>query len=134
MTTTHLCISEARVEGFFSCCSASVRLSKRSVASLGLRTEIQVMPAILITWVARHRRSTVTGFELMATAYGLARDASQTVAAAALVLDPKDEEVAEVWKSPPYFFQESEQSRRRAPSRLWLPLHPEPEDAGKEFS
>ncbi|HEX6456142.1 MAG TPA: hypothetical protein VF009_06435 [Solirubrobacterales bacterium] len=129
ITRTHLCLSETRVEGFFSCCSASVRLSKRSISRLGFRTGITTMPAILVTWVARHRTGTVGGLELMQTAYGLARAASQTIAAAALVLDPMDAEVAEVWKSEPYLFQESEQKRGNGSRRLWLPLDPKGAEA-----
>lgn len=125
MTRTHLCVSEHRVEGFFSCCSTSVILSTRSVRHLGLRTEIKTMPAVLLTWVARNGSGTVSGLELLTTAYALAREATATVAAVALVVDPADDQVAEVWKGEPYNFRESEQKRRRACNRLWTPLNPE---------
>lgn len=125
MTRTHLCVSEQRIEGFYSCCSGSVRLSGRSIKNLGLRTEIQVMPAILLTWVARHQEGSVTGRELISTAYALAREAADTVAAAALVLDPMDEIVSQVWQKAPYNFRPSEQKRGKHPARLWLPLDPE---------
>jgi len=128
MTRTHLYVSKDRIEGFFSCCSTSVTLSARSIRSLGLRTEIKTMPAVLVTWVARHGAGSLKGFELLTTAYGLAREATATVAAVALVVDPADDQVAEVWKSEPYNFRESEQGRRRGSTtpRLWTPLDPEP--------
>ena len=128
MTRTHLCVSEVRLEGFISCCSGSVTLSERSIRSLGLRTQITTMPAILLTWVARHGNGAVPGYELLSTAYALAREATSTIAAVALVVDPADDQVAEVWKGEPYNFRESEQKRGGAPRRLWTPLDPEPFD------
>lgn len=126
MTRTHLCVSGDRVEGFFSCCTTSVTLSTRSVRHLGLRTEIKSMPAVLLTWVARHGSGSVAGLELLTTAYALAREVTATVAAVALVVDPADDQVAQVWKREPYNFRESEQKRRRgACNRLWTPLNPE---------
>lgn len=128
MTRTHLCVSDQRLEGFFSCCSGSVTLSRRSVTSLGLRTEITAMPAVLVTWIARHRQATVSGFELLSTAYAIARAATTTIAAVALVVDPADEQVADLWRGEPYNFRESEQKRRGATRRLWTPLDPDPPD------
>jgi len=125
MSRTHLCVTEERIEGFYSCCSGSVRLSGRSVKSLGLRTELQVMPAILLTWVARNREGSVTGREIISTAYALAREAADTIAATALILDPMDEAVSKLWQGAPYGFQLSEQTRGKKPTRLWLPLDPE---------
>ena len=122
MSRTHLCVTDQRVEGFYSCCSGSVRLSSRSVKSLGLRTELQTIPAILLTWVARSREGSVSGREIISTAYALAREASHTVAAAALVLDPMDETVSLLWQGAPYGFQLSEQTRGKKPNRLFLPL------------
>jgi hypothetical protein len=129
MSRTHLCVSDQRLEGFISCCSGSVTLSERSIRSLGFRTGLKIMPAVLVTWVARHGEGVVPGWELMATAYGLAREATSTIAAVALVVDPADDQVAEVWKGEPYNFRESEHRRGRGakgPKRLWLPLEPEP--------
>lgn len=127
MTRTHLCISDERLEGFISCCSGSVTLSERSILSLGFRTEIKTMPAVLVTWVARHGEGVVPGWELLTTAYALAREATTTIAAVALVVDPADDQVAEVWKGEPYNFRVSDQRRRgKRPKRLWMPLHPEP--------
>lgn len=122
MSRTHLLVFEQRVEGFVSLCSGSVKLSKRSVRSLGLRTTITTMPAIVLTWVARHRESSTTGFELVQTAFALARETAKNIGVAAFVLDPWDDKVATIWRSEPYPFRDSEQRRRGKPPRLWTPL------------
>jgi hypothetical protein len=124
MTRTHLLIDRDRVEGFVSLCSGSVRLSRRSIRSLGLRTTIRTMPAVVLTWVARDRDSSVSGQELVETAFGLARESAENIGVAAFVLDPWDERVAEMWRSEPYPFRDSEQRRRGRPPRLWAPLDP----------
>ncbi|HEX9966599.1 MAG TPA: hypothetical protein VGB06_01505 [Solirubrobacterales bacterium] len=124
MTRTHLLLADDRIEGFFSLSSASVRLSGRSIRSLGLRTAITTIPAILMTWVARHRNSEVSGLELVETAFALARESALNVGAAAFVLDPWDERVAEIWRNEPYPFRDSEQARKNKPPRLWAPLDP----------
>jgi hypothetical protein len=77
MTRTHLLVSDNRVEGFISLCSGSVQLSERSIRSLGLRTAIRTMPAVVLTWVARHRESPGRGLELVETAFALARESTE---------------------------------------------------------
>lgn len=124
MTRTHLLVAESRIEGFVSLCSGSVKLSERSIRSLGLRTTIKTMPAIVLTWVARHRASSTTGLELVETAFALARESAHNIGVAAFVLDPWDEKVADVWRSAPYPFRDSEQKRKGKPPRLWAPLDP----------
>lgn len=124
MTRTHLLATDDRIEGFISLCSGSVQLSERSIRSLGLRTTRKTMPAIVLTWVARHRESPVTGRELVETAFALARESAKNVGVAAFVLDPWDEKVAEIWRNDPYPFRDSEQKRKRKPPRLWTPLDP----------
>ena len=66
-----------RVEGFISLCSGSVKLSERSIRSLGLRTTIRTMPATVLTWVARHREGSTSGLELVETAFALARESAE---------------------------------------------------------
>ncbi|MEX0972968.1 MAG: hypothetical protein WDZ46_06885 [Solirubrobacterales bacterium] len=122
MSRTHLLVSEQQVEGFVSLCSGSVKLSKRSIRSLGLRTTITTMPAIVLTWVARHRESSTTGLELVQTAFAVARESAKNIGVAAFVLDPWDDKVADLWRSEPYPFRDSEQRRRGKPPRLWTPL------------
>lgn len=124
MTRTHLLVSDTRVEGFISLCSGSVQLSARSVRSLGLRTRIRTIPAVVLTWIARHRESSTTGLELIETGFALARESARNVGVAAFVLDPWDERVAELWRSEPYPFRNSEQKRKGKPPRLWVPLDP----------
>lgn len=125
MTRTHLYVSDHQVEGFISLCSGSVKLSERSIRSLGLRTTIKTMPAIVLTWVARHRKSPTTGLELVETAFALARESAENVGVAAFVLDPWDEKVADIWRNAPYPFRDSEQKRKGKPPRLWTPLDPD---------
>ncbi|HET8862296.1 MAG TPA: hypothetical protein VFM94_03500 [Solirubrobacterales bacterium] len=125
MTKTHLLVAENRVEGFISLCSGSVKLSERSIRSLGLRTTIRTMPAIVLTWIARHRGSSTTGLELVETAFGLARESAENVGVAAFVLDPWDAKVADIWRNAPYPFRDSEQKRKGKPPRLWTPLDPD---------
>jgi hypothetical protein len=125
MTRTHLLVADNRVEGFISLCSGSVRLSERSVRSLGLRTTRKTMPAILLTWVARHHESSTTGLELVETAFALASESAENIGVAAFVLDPWDEKVADIWRSAPYPFRDSEQKRKGKPPRLWTPLDPD---------
>lgn len=124
MSRTHLLVADQRVEGFISLCSGSVRLSERSIRSLGLRTTIKTMPAIVLTWVARHREGSATGLELVETAFALARESAENIGVAAFVLDPWDERVATIWRNAPYPFRNSEQKRKGKPPRLWTPLEP----------
>lgn len=124
MTRTHLLVSDTRIEGFISLCSGSVRLSERSIRSLGLRTTIKTIPAVVLTWVARHRGSSTSGLDLVETAFALARESSRNIGVAAFVLDPWDGKVAEIWRNEPYPFRDSEQKRRKKPPRLWTPLDP----------
>lgn len=125
MSRTHLLIGDGQVEGFVSLCSGSVRLSKRSIRSLGLRTTITTMPAIVLTWIARHREGSTTGLELIETASALARESAENIGVAAFVLDPWDERVANVWRNDPYPFRDSEQRPKGKPPRLWTPLEPD---------
>ena len=122
MTRTHLLVADDRVEGFISLCSGSVKLSERSIRSLGIRTTRKTMPAVLLTWVARQRESSTTGLELVETAFALARESAKNIGVAAFVLDPWDEKVADIWRSAPYPFRNSEQKRKGKPPRLWAPL------------
>lgn len=82
------------------------------------------MPAIVLTWVARHRESSATGLELVETAFALARESAENIGVAAFVLDPWDEKVADIWRSDPYPFRDSEQKLKGKPPRLWTPLNP----------
>jgi hypothetical protein len=124
ITKTHLLVSDGGDEilGFFACCYSQVDLTEKSLQSLGLRTKRKRVPAFLVCWIARARERKV-GINLMATAYGLAQDVGSQVGLVALVLDPLDLAVAEMWRSDPYFFQDSEtRSRKGGPPRLWLPI------------
>jgi hypothetical protein len=82
------------------------------------------MPATVLTWVARHREGSTSGLELVETAFALARESAENIAVAAFVLDPWDEKVAEIWRTDPYPFRDSEQKRTKKPPRLWTPLNP----------
>lgn len=122
LTRTHLLMdeNEENLLGFFSCCYDRVRLKKTSILSLGLRTTRTTMPAFLLCWIARSRHHDV-GLDLMANAYGLAQESAENVGLVAFTLDPMDDAVAAIWKSEPYFFQESETVSGDS-RRLWLPV------------
>lgn len=116
-TRTRLLLSAGRVEGFYSLASSQVELSQRD----RLRADLEPVrvPAALITWIAKDRRSKLDGGLLLLHAAGTARRASELLAVSVLVVDPFDEDTARMWRSQ-YGFRTSADKRR--PRRLWLPL------------
>jgi hypothetical protein len=129
-TKTYLVFSEGRVEGFFACCGGAVLLTVEDAA--GLRVpHYEDLPAWILAWIARRRDGTVSGLQLMLTAYGLAREHARSLGLVALALDPLDDDVAALWRKAPYSFQTCIPKRRGRRARLWLPLEtPEPPAAG----
>lgn len=121
-TRTYALFGESGVEGFVALCASEVLLQRREVRELGL-PERSRQPAILLAWIARAEDSTVTGGELLETAFGIARRAAREVGAAAFVLDPGDEHVAHLWRERG--FRESRPRWADAPRRLWAPLWPD---------
>jgi hypothetical protein len=115
-TRTHLLVRADRVEGFFALSNAVIQLSSADTDEVDVIARRE-LPATLLAWIGRHRNADIPGRDLVATAYGLAREAARNVGSVAFVLDPADERVEEMWLSEPYGFR---RSLRRG--RLWLPL------------
>ncbi|HTA33937.1 MAG TPA: hypothetical protein VK721_10975 [Solirubrobacteraceae bacterium] len=116
---TRLLIASGRIAGFYSLASAQVELSqhdRRRAAVAPVR-----VPAALITWIAKDRRTEIEGKLLLLHAVATARRAAELQATAVLVADPFDERTAAMWRKR-YGFRPSAEPRK--PKRLWLPLEP----------
>jgi hypothetical protein len=120
-TKTYLSVVDAEVHGFFACCAGTVALSQVDASDLAVPHR-QHLPAFVLAWVARRRGGVVPGLQLVATAYGLARDLASSLGMVAFVLDPMDDQVARIWQDEPYAFREAKTGKGDRPARLWLPL------------
>jgi len=136
-TVTYLLLRDGRVEGFYALSSAQVRLSMRHRRQLvndrgerylDLRP---LQPASLVAWIAKRNGAESTGRELLMHAFSTALQASELQASIALVLDPYDEETAEMWlryegvqfrRSAPAANEPGEVDGEPPPRRLWAPL------------
>lgn len=114
---THLLVADHRVDGFYSLASAQVELSQRDRRRMG--ADPVRVPAALIAWIAKDRRASIDGKALLLHAAASARRVSTVQATSVLVVDPFDEDTADMWRER-YGFRASRDSRR--PPRLWLPL------------
>lgn len=119
-TRTYAALEGVRLSGYFALSAGEVRLRLRDVARLSLPPR-SIQPAILLTWIARHRDARGFGPTLLVAAYGKARLVSQDVGAGVLAVDPGDEAVARYWRS--VGFRSSQPRRPDAPPRLWARLH-----------
>jgi hypothetical protein len=119
-TRTRMLVIDGEIEAFISLSNAVVRLDEEAMTDDLDVVPRRELPATLLAWVAKRRGSQVSGFHVLTTAYGLAREAATTVGSVAFVLDAADESTRALWMRPPYGFRAS---RRR--NRLWLPLSPE---------
>jgi len=124
-TKTYLIVDDGVVEGFFACCTGSVRITEAEAEGIGVDHHPE-LPAFLVAWVARRRDGALTGEALMLAAYGLARYLSESVGLVAFALDPLDEGIAVVWEAPPYGLRRCKTTKGRfKPPRLYIPLKPE---------
>lgn len=115
-TRTRLLVIDGTVEAFISLASSVVSLLRSDVEHLAVAPGPE-LPATLLTWIAKRRGSDVPGFHILSTAYGIAREAAETVGSVAFVVDAADEPTHRIWTRPPYNFRPT----RRA-NRLWLPM------------
>lgn len=115
---TALYIANGRIAAYYSLCNAQVELSQRQRKKLDLRTPIGTLPASLVTWLAKDHRADFDGELLVMHAVATARKATMTQASVALVLDPYDDETAEIWKTRFGFRRSSGPNA----DRLWVPL------------
>ena len=124
MTRTHLLVRDNRVEGFISLCSGSVRLSERSIRSLGLRTTITTMPAIVLTLGGSSPRQlddwTRTDRDRIRTRQGIGREHRCRCFRARPVGREGCRHLAK--RAVP--FQGFRAEAKKKPPRLWTPLDP----------
>jgi hypothetical protein len=127
-TATWLIYHRQRIEGYFAICSAEVKLygrQRKKHLERGQEREHELhpaQPASLITWLGKHAEADISGRVLIRQAAFVAREVAEWQGNIALVLDPYNEETAELWLERYSFF------RSGKPGRLWLPLHEEEEE------
>jgi hypothetical protein len=97
--------------------SASVKLSGRYRKQLGV--DMPIVPAALVTWIAKDRRAPIDGGLLLLHAIGMARQAAAIQATAVIVVDAFDAETEAMWCKR-FEFKRSQQREPRV--RLWLRL------------
>lgn len=127
-TVTYLMVADGRVEAFYAICSAQVRLTKRERRDLRDREEElllhPIQPASLLAWIARHRDSSNgLGYQILLHALSTAQAVAELQGNIAFVLDPFDEESAEMWDRS-YGFRRSQEELRSGLRRRWMPLLP----------
>jgi hypothetical protein len=136
-TITWLLLKNRRVDAFYASASASVLLSQRDNERLrGRRPPDEVwiprrQPASLIAWIAKRADSPDAGRMAVMHAFGAAVQVAELQGNMALVLDPYDEETAQMWMRWPHLnFGRSAVERigsedpEPRPRRLWTPLRP----------
>ena len=118
LSRTALFIANGGIAGYYSLCNSTVEISRdHRKKKLALDTRRGILPASLVTWLAKDHRADVDGTLLIKHAAAVARKATFTQASVALVLDPFDPETAEMWKTRFGFRKSSGPS-----GRLWIPL------------
>jgi hypothetical protein len=110
-------VAQHRVEDFYVLASAQVALSQRDRRRFGV-DHVQV-PAGLIAWIAKNDQADVDGKVLMLHAAATARRVAALQATTVLVVDPYDDETAEMWRGRFGFRSSAEPAERK---RLWLAL------------
>jgi hypothetical protein len=120
--TVRLRLSHGRVTGVYALCAAQIALSGEERAQLG-GVHYRTQPVILLAQFARAADAPGVGEEMLRHADGIARRARLYVGATVLVVDPFDQDVAEMWRER-FVFQDSEQSvpGNRRLRRQWLSL------------
>lgn len=120
--TVRIRLSDGRVTGVYALCAAQIALSQQERSQLS-GVYFRTQPAILIAQFARSADTPGIGDEMMLHADATARRALHYVGATALVVDPFDQDTAEMWRSR-FGFQDSEQPvpGNRHLRRQWLSL------------
>jgi hypothetical protein len=115
-------LSHGKVTGVYALCAAQVALSREERAQLG-GVHYRTQPAILLAQFARATDTPGIGDEMLRHADTSARRALRYVGATVLVVDPFDQETAEMWQQR-FGFQDSEQPVPGNPRlhRQWLSL------------
>jgi hypothetical protein len=120
--TVRVRLGHGRVAGVYGLCAAQVALSREQRAQLG-GVHYRTQPAVLLAQFARAADSPGIGDELLIHAVDTARLALAYIGATVLVVDPFDEQTAEMWRER-FGFQDSEQHVPGNPRlrRQWLSL------------
>ncbi len=120
--TVRVRLSHGKVTGVYALCAAQVALSGGDRAQLG-GVHYRTQPAILIAQFARAADTPGIGDELLSHAVDKARLALAYVGATVLVVDPFDEDTAQMWRER-FGFQDSQQPVPGDPRlhRLWFSL------------
>lgn len=120
--TVRVRLSHGRVAGVYALCAAQVALSREERAQLG-GVHYRTQPAILLAQFARAGGSPGIGDELLSHAVDTAHLALAYIGATVLVVDPFDEQTADMWQER-FGFQDSEQPVPGNPRlrRQWLSL------------
>jgi hypothetical protein len=120
--TVRLRLSHGRVTGVYALCAAQIALSREERARLG-DVHYRTQPAILLAQFARAADTPGIGDEMLQHADGVARRALRYIGATVLVVDPFDQDTAEMWRER-FGFQDSEQPvpGHRRLRRQWLSL------------
>lgn len=116
---TRLLVADGGVMGFYALASSQVALRQRDRRRLALDKAVVQVPAALVTWIAKDRRSAVEGKTLLLHAAATARRAAELQATSVLAVDPFDEDTDEMWRNSFGFRPSSEPGTLK---RLWLPL------------
>jgi hypothetical protein len=120
--TVRLRLSHCKVTGVYALCAAQIALSSEERAQLG-GVHYRTQPAILLAQFARGAETPGIGGEMLRHADSSARRALRYIGATVLVVDPFDQDTAEMWRQR-FGFQDSEQPvpGNRRLRRQWLSL------------
>lgn len=120
--TVRIRLSDGRVTGVYALCAAQIALSQQERSQLS-GVYFRTQPTILIAQFVRSADTPGIGDEMMLHADAPARRALHHVGATALVVDPFDQDTAEMWRSR-FGLQDSEQPvpGNRHLRRQWLSL------------
>lgn len=117
-TVTWLNYENGRVEGFFAIRSGSFRLKETGGKRLRRNANL-LKPASHIIWMCKHADAKIRGDRLISRATGVAFDVTQYQGNIALVINPFDNETAQMLTDKYAFLQCDPQS-----GQLWLPVLP----------
>ena len=120
--TVRIRLSHGQVTGVYALCAAQVALGREERAQIG-DVHYRTQPAILLAQFARSEDSPGTGEELLRQATHMALRGLEYIGATVLVVDPFDQDTAEMWRER-FGFQDSEQAvpGNRRLRRQWLGL------------
>lgn len=105
--TVRVRLSRGRVTGVYALCAAQVALDADEREELG-SVRYRTQPAILLAQFARDAGARGIGDELLRHAGAIARRARSHIGATVLVVDPFDEQTAEMWRER-FGFRDSRQ-------------------------